>query len=55
MAEAQRVRAADLHTAGVVHHVVPELPGDTSESLARAVTAAIASSLAAKTPRILSA
>ena len=46
MAEAQHVRAEDLHAAGVVHHVVPELPGDEAESLAVVVAAAVALELA---------
>jgi len=39
MAQAQRVRAVDLHGAGTVQHLVPERDGDTAEDLAVAVAA----------------
>jgi acetyl-CoA carboxylase beta subunit len=41
LAEAQRVRAADLHADGVVHHVVPEVDGETARDLAIAVAAEV--------------
>jgi acetyl-CoA carboxylase alpha subunit len=49
MAEAQQVRAQDLRAVGVVHHVVPEVPGESAEALARVVVAEIATSLARRT------
>ena len=55
MAEAQQVRALDLRAAGVVHHVVPESPGEPTEALARAVVAEVATSLAARAQRYLPA
>lgn len=45
MAASQRVGALDLHANGTVHHVVPEPPGDTAESLARAVAAEVGAQL----------
>ncbi len=42
LATAQRIAATDLRDAGIVHHVVPELPGDTAESLTTALAAEIA-------------
>ncbi|MGC4943894.1 carboxyl transferase domain-containing protein [Kribbella sp. DT2] len=42
LATTQRIAAADLQTAGIVHHVVPELPDDTPESLTTALAAEIA-------------
>jgi acyl-CoA carboxylase subunit beta len=48
MAEAQQVRAQDLRAAGVVHRLVPEIPGESAEALARAVVAEIATSLAGR-------
>jgi len=45
IAEQQHVRATDLATLGVVHHVVPELPGDTARDLALAVAAAVSQAL----------
>jgi acetyl-CoA carboxylase carboxyl transferase subunit beta len=53
MAEAQHVRAVDLYAAGVVHHVVPELPDDSRESLAVAMAAECGARLAAMTAPIL--
>nr|MCW2727692.1 acetyl-CoA carboxyl transferase [Aeromicrobium sp.] len=47
MAEAQRVGALDLFENGTVHHIVPEPPGDTSESFARAMAAEIGAQLVA--------
>lgn len=41
MATSQRVRAVDLHAAGTVQVVVPELDGEPAEDLARAVAAEI--------------
>ena len=55
MAEAQQVRAQDLRAAGVVHHVVPEMPGESAEALARVVVAEIATSLAGRAARYLPA
>ncbi|GAB2573840.1 carboxyl transferase domain-containing protein [Kribbella endophytica] len=42
LATAQRIAATDLRDAGIVHHVVPELPDDTAESLTTALAAEIA-------------
>lgn len=42
LATAQRIAATDLRYAGIVHHVVPELPDDTAESLTTALAAEIA-------------
>ncbi|GAA1525825.1 carboxyl transferase domain-containing protein [Kribbella lupini] len=42
LATAQRIAATDLRAAGIVHHVVPELPDDTAESLTTALAAEIA-------------
>lgn len=47
MAAAQHVRARDLLAAGTVHHVVPEVDGESAESLARAVAAEIGHQLRA--------
>jgi acetyl-CoA carboxylase carboxyl transferase subunit beta len=33
MAQGQGVRAVDLHADGTVHHVVPEHPDDSPETL----------------------
>ncbi len=41
LAEEQRVRAADLLADGVVHHVVPEVDGETARDLAMAVAAEV--------------
>jgi acetyl-CoA carboxylase carboxyl transferase subunit beta len=41
LAEAQRVRAADLLADGVVHRVVPEVEGETARDLAVAVAAEV--------------
>ncbi len=41
LAEAQRVRATDLLADGVVHHVVPEVDGETARDLAIAVAAEV--------------
>ncbi len=41
LAEAQRVRAADLLADGTVHHVVPEVDGETARDLAIAVAAEV--------------
>ncbi len=41
LAEAHRVRAADLLADGVVHHVVPEVDGETARDLAIAVAAEV--------------
>jgi acetyl-CoA carboxylase beta subunit len=41
LAESQRVRAADLVADGVVHHVVPEVDGETARDLAIAVAAEV--------------
>ena len=51
MAEAQQVRASDLRAAGIVDHLVPEVPGDPAEALAGAVVAEIAASLAGRAAR----
>ncbi len=45
LAEAQRVRAADLLADGVVHHVVPEVDGETARDLAMAVAAEVGGAL----------
>jgi acetyl-CoA carboxylase carboxyl transferase subunit beta len=45
MARDQRVGARDLLADGIVHHVVPELPDDESESLCNAVVAEVAARL----------
>lgn len=45
IAEQQHVRATDLVALGVVHEVVPELPGDTDRELALAVAAAVSQAL----------
>ena len=39
MADAQHVRAADLLADGTVHHVVPEVAGESARDLAVAVAA----------------
>jgi acetyl-CoA carboxylase carboxyl transferase subunit beta len=41
MAQAQRVTAADLFADGAVHHVVPEIEGESARDLAVAVAAEI--------------
>jgi acyl-CoA carboxylase subunit beta len=41
MAQAQRVTAADLLADGAVHHVVPEIDGESARDLAIAVAAEI--------------
>ena len=41
MADQQRVSVLDLQQTGTVHHVVPELDGDTPEALAGAVAAEV--------------
>ena len=46
MAQAQRISAVDLMADGTVHHVVPELDGDTAEALAVAVAAEVGGRLA---------
>ncbi|MEO6604797.1 MAG: carboxyl transferase domain-containing protein [Aeromicrobium sp.] len=45
MAEAQRIGAIDLLENGTVHHIVPEPPGDTTESFAKAIAAECAAQL----------
>lgn len=45
LAERQRVRAADLRAAGIVHRVVPEHDADTARDLAVAVVAEVADAL----------
>ncbi|MEV6285820.1 carboxyl transferase domain-containing protein [Kribbella sp. NPDC051770] len=45
LATAQRIAATDLQEQGIVHHVVPELPGDTPEALTTALAAEIAAHL----------
>jgi len=45
MAEAQRIGAIDLLENGTVHHIVPEPPGDTPESFAKAIAAECAAQL----------
>jgi acetyl-CoA carboxylase carboxyl transferase subunit beta len=45
IAEEQHVRATDLVALGVIHGVVPELPGDTERQLALAVAAAVSQAL----------
>ena len=51
MAEQQEVRAIDLHRSGTVHHVVPEVEGETAEQLALAVAAECAVRLREMTSR----
>lgn len=46
LARAQRITATALRETGTVHHIVPELAGDTPESLALAVAAECAAHLA---------
>ena len=46
MATAQHVRATELAELGIVHHVVPEVDGEASRDLARAVVATVARLLA---------
>lgn len=41
LAESQRVCAADLHEDGTVHHVVPEVAGESARDLAVAVAAEV--------------
>jgi acetyl-CoA carboxylase beta subunit len=41
LADAQRVRAVDLNADGTVHHVVPEVAGESARDLAVAVAAEI--------------
>nr|WP_273482980.1 carboxyl transferase domain-containing protein [Kribbella italica] len=48
LATAQRIAATDLRDAGIVHHVVPELPADTAESLTTALAAEIAQHLSSR-------
>ncbi len=50
MAGRQRVRAADLLADGVVHHVVPEVEGESARDLAVAVAAEIGVRLRALAP-----
>ena len=45
MAESQGIGSAALVEAGIVHRVVPELPEDDRESLAKAVAATVANEL----------
>lgn len=45
LADAQRVRATDLYADGIVHHVVPEVDGETARDLAVAVVAEISVAL----------
>ncbi len=45
MAESQGIGSAALVESGIVHRVVPELPDDDAESLARAVAATVANEL----------
>jgi acetyl-CoA carboxylase carboxyl transferase subunit beta len=45
MAQTQHVRATELARTGVVHHLVPELAGDTERELALAVVAAVSHAL----------
>ena len=47
MADRQRVKAADLLADGVVHHVVPEVEGESAHDLAVAVAAEIGARLRA--------
>ena len=47
MAEAQRVTAIDLLENGTVHHIVPELGGETPKQLARAIAAEVGAQLRA--------
>jgi acetyl-CoA carboxylase carboxyl transferase subunit beta len=54
MAEAQRVRAHDLLGAGVVHRLLAEVRGDTPETLALAVAAAVAATLGTETAPVMS-
>ena len=41
MAQQQRIRASDLYAEGTVHHVVPEIDGETARDLAVAVAAEV--------------
>lgn len=50
MATLQKVGALDLLASGDVHGVVPEVEGDTPETLARAVVAEVAARLAGVAP-----
>jgi acetyl-CoA carboxylase carboxyl transferase subunit beta len=45
MARSQRVGAAELQSAGIVHHVVPEYADDTPESFAQAIAAEVAAAV----------
>jgi acetyl-CoA carboxylase beta subunit len=49
LAEAQRVRATDLHADGTVHHLVPEVDGESARDLAVAVAAEIGAALGRRT------
>jgi acetyl-CoA carboxylase carboxyl transferase subunit beta len=51
MAQRQRVRAADLLADGVVHHVVPEVDGESKGDLAVAVAAEVGAILRRSTRR----
>lgn len=51
MAQRQRVRAADLLADGVVHHVVPEVEGESPRDLAVAVAAEVGARLRELTGR----
>jgi acetyl-CoA carboxylase carboxyl transferase subunit beta len=45
MASRQRVRATDLLADGIVHHVVPEIDGESARDLAVAVAAELGARL----------
>jgi acetyl-CoA carboxylase carboxyl transferase subunit beta len=45
MASRQRVRATDLLADGIVHHVVPEVDGESARDLAVAVAAEVSALL----------
>ena len=51
MSEQQEVRAIDLYRSGTVHHVVPEVEGESAEQLALAVAAECAVRLHEMTSR----
>lgn len=53
LARSQRVGARSLLEAGVVHHLVPEVPGESARDLARAVVAEVSLALRRSARRAL--
>jgi acetyl-CoA carboxylase carboxyl transferase subunit beta len=48
MARNQRVGAGELKAAGIVHHIVPELPDDDAHSFSQAIAAEVAAAIRAQ-------